>query len=186
MIIRLGIACLFLIGCADDTPTCKQAIDSLHKHMKGQPGTWLNTYIGEHQCTADKYSASVRRCLAKARNGSDLEACARGNAPLQKSIEEGRAMGKLFEQRVAANAIHEFHVAYKAWSKTHPDKPCPASLRDLAPGLPTMQLAQTDPWGSPFTMRCSAEAFEVIALGPDKQLGGGDDIDASWVDPQLR
>jgi hypothetical protein len=59
---------------------------------------------------------------------------------------------------------------------------CPARLEDLLKYLGKKQL--TDPWGSPFVMKCGPGVptqthFGVISLGPDKREGTDDDMH-SW------
>ena len=193
--IRLGVVGLMLVGCSDSAPSCKDAVTSLEQHLKG---TGLRVDVSPQMCERDKYSANVRRCLSVARSQVALEKCA--DAQLQncmksaggreamldgcKSITSLRelvvsgTLGLRSARDQAFRVIEDYNRAFDRWSERSPDKRCPASLEELEGVMdqPDLKAIRTDPWGSPFTMKCDAKDFRVISFGPDQQPGTDDDV----------
>ena len=70
--------------------------------------------------------------------------------------------------------------AYPEWSAAHPDRVCPASLRDLDPYMNVDH--DRDSWGTPFEFQCNETARHdnrrllIISAGEDRVFGTDDDL----------
>jgi hypothetical protein len=66
------------------------------------------------------------------------------------------------------------YEAHPLWSREHPSRACPASLKELGP---YMDKASTrDPWGRDYAFTCEDGRLFVMSLGEDGKANTGDDI----------
>ena len=83
----------------------------------------------------------------------------------------------------AGNDVINVQKACEQYMLQKNDK-CPKSMQDLkAAGV--VSRVQKDPWGEEFIITCPGEhgPVDVMSYGPDKKVGGGDDI-VSWEAPK--
>ncbi len=77
--------------------------------------------------------------------------------------------------------------AYPQWAMAHNDKPCPASLLEVAQNMGKSEEDTKDPWGTPFKMFCGPgnlpagvkNGIAVLSFGEDRVENTPDDI-KSW------
>lgn len=76
------------------------------------------------------------------------------------------------QAKIDAQTIHPVAEKYKV---DHPGQ-CPTveQLRAEKELAPTSKI--TDPWETPYGIRCADEDVYVLSFGPDKKEGTGDDI----------
>jgi len=75
---------------------------------------------------------------------------------------------------IAVGTIGAYVDAFRRWGYDHRETRCPTALADL--DAYARRANTDDPWSRPYVMRCSADAFEVLSAGPDRQLGTADDL----------
>ena len=74
---------------------------------------------------------------------------------------------------------------YPTWAMKHVDKPCPATVLELAEVMGSNESDTKDPWGTPFEIMCGPTApagvkgLGAVSAGPDRKPGTSDDI-KSW------
>lgn len=85
---------------------------------------------------------------------------------------------------IAALATKKFATeAFPLWQTSHAGKACPDKLDELNEWADSKD--GKDPWGTPYTMVCGADApaaakgFGVVSAGEDMKMGTSDDI-KSW------
>jgi len=74
------------------------------------------------------------------------------------------------------NSLKALHAVAEAWRANHMSEGCPTAQRLQEEKELATSSEIVDPWGSPYSIRCSDEATAVISFGPDKKSGTEDDI----------
>ena len=81
-----------------------------------------------------------------------------------------------FPRDPTKNSVKALHAVAEAWRANHMSEGCPTAQRLQEEKELATSSEIVDPWGSPYSIRCSDEATAVISFGPDKKSGTEDDI----------
>ena len=140
---------------------------------------------GEVMAAMTSYSAAMTgpRCkIVKAKCDDKGSEGLPGSAPLDEASQGSS------QTDIAKLGVKKFaSEAYPQWAIRNPDKPCPASLLELAHSVGKTEADTKDPWGTPYKMLCGTgqlpagvtDGIAVTSFGPDKVEGTADDI-RSW------
>jgi len=80
---------------------------------------------------------------------------------------------RLRAARLSASSLRR---AAAVWRLNHPDDECPTFARLRADKVVDREASPTDPWGSPYVVRCGDDDVTALSPGPDRKLGTADDI----------
>lgn len=95
---------------------------------------------------------------------------------------------ELSKQKLAKLAVDRLAgEMWPRWAMANPATECPDSVSRMTESLGLAAGAATDPWGTPYQLRCGKDrppgvrdSVGVVSFGPDRQAGTGDDIN-SWT-----
>jgi len=75
---------------------------------------------------------------------------------------------------LAFGTMSAYADAYRRWRDDHRGVSCPMALSDL--NSYARRTSADDPWSRSYVMHCSANGFEIVSAGPDRELGTADDL----------
>ncbi|MCC6526995.1 MAG: type II secretion system protein [Polyangiaceae bacterium] len=89
-------------------------------------------------------------------------------------------VGKLRDARVRATCIaaRDLRRVAESYRGEHGARDCPTVTTLLERRELDEDATRTDPWGTPFEIRCDGERTRVSSAGPDEQRESADDIAA--------
>ena len=90
------------------------------------------------------------------------------------------------QKRTARLSASSLRRLVGTWRLTHPGEDCPDVARLRTDKLIDSESSSSDPWGSPYAIKCPEDDVVVMSSGPDKRAGTGDDIVVpGGIGPQL-